>query len=75
MEFMFPYLLVHQPVSEHRLFKSMCPSLLPYARLSIQSFTLSPPSSKSTFSQPFKEKFMGEVVRIGSRIIFHLSKL
>ena len=35
--------------------------------------TLSLPSSKRTFSQPFKEKCMREVVRIGSTIIFHLS--
>ena len=32
-------------------------------------------SSISTFSQPFKEKRISEVVRIGSIIIFHLSKL
>ena len=36
--------------------------------------TLSLPSSKSTFSQPFKEKFISKIVRIGSMIIFHLSK-
>ena len=29
----------------------------------------------STFSQKFKEKSMSDVVRIGSIIIFHLSKL
>ena len=32
------------------------------------------PSSKSTFSQPFKEQYISEVVRIGSIIILHLSK-
>ena len=37
--------------------------------------TLSLPSSKRTFSQPFKEKCISEVMRIGSIIIFHLSKL
>ena len=37
--------------------------------------TLSLPSSKSTFSQPFGEKCIREVVGIGSIIIFHLSKL
>ena len=37
--------------------------------------TLSLPSSKTTFSPPFKEKCIGEVVRIGSIIISHLSKL
>ena len=37
--------------------------------------SLSLPSSKSTFSQPFKEKFISDVVRIGHIIIFHLSKL
>ena len=38
--------------------------------------TISLPSSKSsTFSQPFKEKCIREVVRIGSTIIFDLSKL
>ena len=30
---------------------------------------------KSTFSQPFKEKCISDVVRIDSIIIFHLSKL
>ena len=33
------------------------------------------PSSKRRFSQPFKEKDMDEVVRIGTTIIFHMSKL
>ena len=33
------------------------------------------PSSKSPFSQPFKEKCISEVARIGSIIIFHLRKL
>ena len=37
--------------------------------------TLPLPSSKSTFSQPFQEKCISEVVRICSIIIFHLSKL
>ena len=37
--------------------------------------TLSLLSSKSTFSQTFKEKCIIEVVRIGSIIIFHLRKL
>ena len=37
--------------------------------------TLSLPSSKSTFSQHFKEKCINKVVRIGSIIIFHQSKL
>ena len=32
-------------------------------------------SSKVTFSPPFEEKCISEVVRIGSMIIFHLSKL
>ena len=36
--------------------------------------TLSLPSLKSTFSQPFKEKCTREVARIGSIISFHLSK-
>ena len=41
-----------------------------------QSLTLSLPSSKSTFSQPFKEKCGSKVVSIvGSIIIFYLSKL
>ena len=31
-------------------------------------------SSKRTFSQPFQEKCMSEVAKIGSIIIFHLSK-
>ena len=38
--------------------------------------TLSLLSSKSTFSEPFKEKmYISEVLRIGSAIIFHLSEL
>ena len=37
--------------------------------------TFSLPSSKSTFSQPFREKCINEVVRIGSVVIFHLNKL
>ena len=37
--------------------------------------TLSVTSSKSTFSQPFREKCAIEVVRISSIFIFHLSKL
>ena len=37
--------------------------------------TLSFPSSKSTFSQPFKEKCMWGSEKIGSIINFHLSKL
>ena len=37
--------------------------------------TLPLPSSKSTFSQAFKEKCISEVVRIVSIIIFHLSKV
>ena len=43
----------------------------------IQSHQLNPlrVSSKSRFSQPFKETCMSEVVRIESIIIFHLSKL
>ena len=32
-------------------------------------------STKSTFSQPFKEKCINEVMRMGSIIMFHLSKL
>ena len=41
-----------------------------------EHLTLSLPSSKSTFSQPLKEKMysISDVVRVGSRIIFHLSK-
>ena len=37
--------------------------------------TLPLPSSKSTFSQPFKDNCISELVRIGSIIIFCLSKL
>ena len=37
--------------------------------------TLSLPSSKSTFPQPRREKCIIEVVRIGSIIIFYLSKV
>ena len=33
------------------------------------------PSAKRTFSQPFKERCISEVARIGSIIIFHLGKL
>ena len=42
---------------------------------SLIRLTLSLQRSKRTFSQPFKEKCKSEVVRIGSIIIFHLSKL
>ena len=42
----------------------------------LNTLTLSLPSSKTTtFSQPFKEKRISEVVRIGSIVIFYLSKL
>ena len=37
--------------------------------------TLSFPNSKSTFSQSFQRKYLSEVVRIDSILIFHLSKL
>ena len=40
-----------------------------------RAISLSFPSSKTTFSQHFKEKCISDVVRIGSTIIFHLSKL
>ena len=39
----------------------------------IDPFT--PRQFESTFSQPFEAKFTSDVVRIGSLIIFHLSKL
>ena len=39
-----------------------------------QSLSGSLPSSRSTFSQPFKDRCISEVARIGSLIIFHLSK-
>ena len=50
----------------------------PYSAVSFlhnSYLTLPLPSSKSTFSQRFKKKCISEVVRIGSMIIFHLSKL
>ena len=53
----------------NRLMYDWRPTLMPDAKL-----TRPLQSSKSTFSQPFKEKHIGEVVRIGSAIIFHLSK-
>ena len=40
-----------------------------------RSNTLSLPSSKSAFSQPFKEKCISDVVRSGSVIICHTCKL
>ena len=43
--------------------------------LIILLLSLSLPSSKSTFSQPFNKKCISEVVRIGSIIILHRSKL
>ena len=43
--------------------------------LIVQLLTLSLPSSKRPFSQPFKEKCYSEVVRTGSMIIFNLNKL
>ena len=48
--------------------------LLLYLWLSFSPLNLSLPRCKVTFSQPFKENCMPEVVRIGSIIIFHLSK-
>ena len=42
---------------------------------SIRTLPLSLLSSESTFSQHLKDKCISEVVRIGSIIIFHLSKL
>ena len=39
------------------------------------SLSLSLPRSKRKFSQPLKDKYIREVVRIDSTIIFHLSKL
>ena len=41
----------------------------------LRGLTLSLPSSKNTFFQPLKEACMSDVVRIGSIIIFHQSKL
>ena len=41
----------------------------------IQRHINSLPSSKSIFFQPFKQSCISEVVRIGSIIIFYLSKL
>ena len=41
---------------------------------SSSSLTLSLPSSKSIISQPFIEKCISEVVRIGVIIIFHLRR-
>ena len=55
---------------------SIClPTCLLFFFTSLQ-LTLSLPSSKSTFSQPLKEKCICKVVRIGTLvIIFHSSKL
>ena len=44
-------------------------------QVNLAPLTLSLPSSRSTFSQPFQEKCISEVVRIGVIIICHLSKL
>ena len=33
------------------------------------------PLPESTFSEPFRDKYISEVVRVGSIIISHLSKL
>ena len=46
-----------------------------FACVVVPSLTLSLLSSKRTFSQPFREKCVSNVVSIGSIIIFHLSKL
>ena len=46
------------------------PSLVHYLLNLLKILTL--PSSKSTSSQPFKEKRISEVVRIDSKIIFHM---
>ena len=39
-----------------------------------QGFTLLLPSSKRTFSQSLKRNCISEVARIGSIIVFHMSK-
>ena len=54
-----------KPFTEGRLARQALPMLSQIFKL-----TLSLPSSKSTFSQPSKEKCISEVVRIGSIIIF-----
>ena len=46
-----------------------------WSPLGLKGWTFSLPSLKSTFSQPFKDKCISDVVRIGSVIIFHLSKV
>ena len=48
------------------------PSMADFTASLITLFTFS--SSKRTFSQPFIEKCITEVVRNGSTLIFHLSK-
>ena len=40
-----------------------------------QLLTLSLPSSKSTFSQPFQDKYISDGVRICRIVISHLSRL
>ena len=55
--------------------RTITASAVVYARRSITRWTLSLPSLKSTFSQPFKQKmYWWGSERIGSIIIFHLSK-
>ena len=49
-------------------------ALVPISVSIESSLTLFLPSSKTTFSQPFKEQCIREVVRVGSIIIFYLSK-
>ena len=77
--FCFLRLSTKRPTTRHSLVQSFFSALEyqispPHPYIS-QALTFPLPSSTSTFSQPFKEKCTSGVVRIGSVIIFHLSKL
>ena len=62
-------ILVQDPQNRHKVESQTNSPGSPHLTLSLSY------SSTSTFSQPFKEKCISEVVGTGSIIIFHLSKL
>ena len=74
-----PIALVSSPLHPNSMFIPRQPRLRSSFKVGewvlTSSLALSFSRSKSIFSQPFQEKCIREVVRVGSIIIFHLSKL
>ena len=71
-----PSTIDHSALRASIVFMRSCRSQSVFAKIYIHIMSTLPlSSSKSTFSQPFEEKCISEVVRIDSIIIFHLSKL